>query len=176
MNSRTFLDLLKIVYAAYNQEVMGTMFGTWSNNNYYIDSVIPAQKTLIKKPTLVVISANQSGRLENTVERVEKCLGYFHSHCMYWNNDEFVKASLTPSNEDLESFLDEDYSMFLISAVNESNRRMAPCIKDNYISGTFNGIPGKKYHIAVRVYYKDANRHRIGKIKIPEARLKKIFL
>ncbi len=174
-SGRTFLDLLKIVYAAYNREIVGTMFGRRNGEDFYVESLIPAQKLKVQKPTRFEISANQVSRLESVVGRVEQLLGYFHSHCGHWNHADYVKASLTPSDGDLTSLLTNECPILLMVAVNRSNRRNGLYVSDSYISGTLNGTPDRHYHTRVRIYFNDLDRHRIGRINVRRRSLREIF-
>ena len=106
IDTRTFLDLIKIVHVAYNREVIGSLFGRCNGNRLYVEAAIPAHK-IISKPTWLEISEEQAARLEAPVETIEEWLGYYHSHCRYWNNESQVIVSSTPSERDLRLFLND---------------------------------------------------------------------
>ena len=165
IDRRVFLQLVKTVYAAYNKESLGSLFGRRKDDSFIIDYSVSTQKTISRTPTRLYISANQANRLETVVEPLEELLGYYHSHCDHWNSRTIQRASLTPSTSDLTDFLVETCPLLLMLSVHKTSKNNPLCIRPDYISGTFRGN-GTKFHVAMRTYYREGKRHHIVEIKL----------
>ena len=109
--------------------------------------------------------------MEAEITPDEEFLGYFHSHCNHWNNNETIRGDVAPSKLDLESFLLEDRILLMV-AMNPTTRISSFCTGETFVSGTFDvfncASKSAKYHVKIRPYYKEGNRHRIGRINLTQ--------